>query len=250
MRYVELMSRDSRNSEEKTRIIRETEGKRTSSMLSSPDFLSYGEAYWDVVHEDSKIGYGGYVYDGRYRATAEKIVRHYALKPGDIVLEVGCGKGYFLVEFQKLGMRVVGIEVSSYAYSHSHPDIREFIRHEDFISSRIPERSADLVIAKDTLPHMPKEQMPEVLQKIMSISRKHSFLEIEVCRNDYEREMLYQWDLTHVTRESPQWWQELLRTAKYQGDYHLKVLVEDPALGELDMWLKKNSCLDDSGGAT
>ncbi len=250
MRYVELMARDSRNSEEKTRIIRETEGKRTSSMLSSPDFLSYGEAYWDVVHEDSKIGYGGYVYDGRYRETAERFVRYYSLKPGDTVFEVGCGKGYFLVEFQKLGMKVAGVEISSYAASHSHPDIRKFIRHEDFLLSGAPEKSADLVIAKDTLPHLPKEQMPEVLKKIMSISRKDIFLEIEVCRNDYEREMLYQWDLTHVTRESPQWWQALLKQVNYQGDYHLKVLVEDPVLGELDLWLKTNRCLDDSGGLT
>ncbi|HEX3869085.1 MAG TPA: hypothetical protein VHV77_01485, partial [Pirellulales bacterium] len=45
--------------------------------------------YWDG---DRKVGYGGYKYDGRWRAVAEEFAKHYGLKPGDRVLDVGCGK--------------------------------------------------------------------------------------------------------------------------------------------------------------
>ncbi len=42
--------------------------------------------YWDG---DRKFGYGGFKYDGRYRQVAEAMARHYGLKPGDSILDVG-----------------------------------------------------------------------------------------------------------------------------------------------------------------
>jgi hypothetical protein len=45
---------------------------------------------------------------------------------------------------------------------------------------------------------------------------------------------LFNWDVTHLTRRPPSWWLDLFSRVGYGGDYHFKVLVEDPALPRPD----------------
>ena len=59
----------------------------------------YGELYFDGQR---KYGYGGYRYDGRWIPVAEDMVKHFDLKPGDRVLDVGCGKGFLVKDLLKV----------------------------------------------------------------------------------------------------------------------------------------------------
>ena len=67
----------------------------------------YGELYFDGPR---KYGYGGYRYDGRWIPVAEDMVKHFDLKPGDRVLDVGCATGYGAAVLAHIAGQVVALE--------------------------------------------------------------------------------------------------------------------------------------------
>src|SRR4051812_24437671 len=81
--------------------------------------------YWDG---DRRINYGGYRYmPGRWEKVARAMAEHYGIKPGDRILDVGCGKGYLLHDFTLVvpGVEVVGIDVSEYAIADAKDEVRD-----------------------------------------------------------------------------------------------------------------------------
>ena len=70
----------------------------------------YGEMYFDGPRD---FGYGGYRYDGRWVPVARDIIRHFGLKTGDRVLDVGCAKGFLVKDLVDQGMDAYGLDVSA-----------------------------------------------------------------------------------------------------------------------------------------
>ena len=83
----------------------------------------FGREYFDGTREQ---GYGGYRYDGRWLPIARDIAAHFALKPGDRVLDVGCAKGFLMRDLMQVvpGLEAWGLEISQYAIDECHPDVR------------------------------------------------------------------------------------------------------------------------------
>ena len=82
----------------------------------------YGELYFDGPRE---YGYGGYRYDGRWVPVAEDMIRHFDLKPGDRVLDVGAAKGFLVKDFMKAcpGLEAFGLDISRYALMKCEPEV-------------------------------------------------------------------------------------------------------------------------------
>src|SRR6185295_19477696 len=110
----------------------------------------FGKDYWDG---DRKVGYGGMRYDGRWRVVAEAMAKHYGLKAGDKILDVGCGKGFLLHDFTQVvpGIQVAGLDISSYAIEHAKAEVKSFLRTGNAVELPWPAGSFDLVISINTL---------------------------------------------------------------------------------------------------
>ena len=218
---IEFFDPSSRSGDERRKTVEE----RDLSGRMSPDYHRYGRDYFD--DPDSGVGYGGYVYDGRYAGAARRMCEHYGLGRGDSVLEIGCAKGFLLVEFQNLGMDVSGLDISEYAVSRSHPDVRSNIRTGDAAAMPFEDGEFQLVVGKEILPHVPKDRIAEAITECMRVSNGGIFFEIQTGVTARELDYLRKWDGTHRTVRPPAWWDELFKQLGYPGDVHYKILIPE-----------------------
>ncbi|MFH2204174.1 MAG: class I SAM-dependent methyltransferase [Elusimicrobiota bacterium] len=180
--------------------------------------VQYGREYWDG---DRKYGYGGYVYDGRWRAVAEEMARHYGIRAGDRILDVGCGKGYLLYEFTRAipGVKVAGIDISSYAIDNAKEEVKEQLTVGNATKLPYPDDSFDYVYSLITLHNLYVNELKDAVQEIERVGCKHKHISIETYRNEREKANLLYWQLTCRSFYTPQEWEWLFAEWGYTGDY-------------------------------
>ena len=143
----------------------------------------WGKDYWDG---DRRTGYGGYSYDGRWRKVADAMVAHYGIKPGDRILDVGCGKGFLLYELMQAvpGVEVAGIEVSRYALDHAKEEVKPFLQEASAAKLPFPDKSFDLVISINTLHNLECCDLYDALKEIERVGRRHKYVCVESWRTE------------------------------------------------------------------
>ncbi len=146
----------------------------------------FGQEYWDG---ERHLGYGGYRYDGRWRKVAEAMVRHYGLKPGARILDVGCGKGFLLYEFTQVlpGAQVAGIDLSAYAIEHAKPEVQPFLQVGTAAKLPYPDRSFDFVVSLNTLHNLYINELFSALQEIERVGAGTKHVCIEAYRDEREK---------------------------------------------------------------
>ena len=108
--------------------------------------------YWDG---DRRFGYGGYKYiSGRWKPTAELLIKNYNLTNDSSVLDVGCGKAFLLYEMKLLlpNLNISGIDISEYGLSNANKEIKDklFI-HKAQDKYPFKDNQFDLVISLNCL---------------------------------------------------------------------------------------------------
>ena len=178
----------------------------------------YDFDYWDG---DRKFGYGGYRYDGRWLPVAQEMARHYGLKPGDRVLDVGCGKAFLLYELTRAvpGLEVRGIDISPYAIEHAKEEVRPFLQVADAASLPFADDSFDLVISINTIHNLYCYDLEKALREIQRVGRRHKYIVVESYRNEEEKVNLMYWVLTGECFFSPREWQWWFDLCGYEGDH-------------------------------
>ena len=178
----------------------------------------WGYDYWDG---DRRICYGGYRYmPGRWAPVARAMVDHYQLKPGDRVLDIGCGKGFQLFELTQVlpGLQVRGLDVSTYAIEHAHPEIKTLIDHGTAVSLPYEDQSFDFVFTINTLHNLYNRDLEAALREIERVG-KRKYICVESYRNETEKANLLYWQLTCEQFNSPDDWQWWFDTTGYGGDH-------------------------------
>jgi SAM-dependent methyltransferase len=187
------------------------------------DFINYGFNYWD--NPEYGVGYGGYIYDGRYAGSADRMIQYYGLREGDEVLEIGCSKGHVLVEFLKRGILVSGIDLSSYAVENAVSEVRPHIVHGSCETLPWKDRSFDFVYSKETMPHLTENQLRVAIPEMMRVCRTENiFLEIQVSNSEHGQNLVKAWDETHVTIHGVDWWRNFLSDLNFVGQVNFKIL--------------------------
>ena len=177
----------------------------------------WGVEYWDG---DRKTGYGGYRYDGRWRKVADAMTRHYGLRPGDRILDVGCGKGFLLYDFTQAlpGVEVAGIDISRYGIEHAKEEVRPYLQVASAAELPFPDHSFDLVVSITTLHNLYCYDLDKALREVERVGKK-KYIVVESYRNDEEKANLLYWQLTCEAFCTPEEWRWWFRQTGYTGDY-------------------------------
>lgn len=183
----------------------------------------FDKEYWDG---DRRWGYGGYHYDGRWRRVADEMAKHYGLKAGDRVLDVGCGKGFLLYDLTQAvpGLEVVGIDLSEYAVQNAKQEVQEKLSVGDAASLPYDDSSFDLVYSINTLHNLPCPELERALGEMVRVAKSaddngHSYICVESYRNEQEKVNLMYWQLTCEQFCSPNEWAWWFEKAGYRGDH-------------------------------
>lgn len=183
----------------------------------------YGEMYFDGPRD---YGYGGYKYDGRWQPVARDIIRHFGLKPGDRVLDVGCAKGFLVKDLRDAlpGLEVFGLDISEYALKHCPPDVVGRLHLGTADRLPFPDASFQCVISLDTVHNLPRERAAVALQEIQRLSGGRAFVRVDSYRTPEQKAVFESWVLTAEFHDYPQGWTALFDEAGYTGDYYWTVI--------------------------
>lgn len=178
----------------------------------------WGYDYWDGSR---KICYGGYRYDGRWAKVAQAMVDHYKIKPGDRILDVGCGKGFLLYDFTQVcpGVHVTGIDISDYAIENAKEEVRPALQVGNATDLPFADDSFDLVISITTLHNLYAFQLDKALHEIERVGRRHKYICVESYRNEEEKANLLYWQVTCEAFNTPEEWEWWFRLTGYTGDH-------------------------------
>lgn len=178
----------------------------------------WGYDYWDG---DRKINYGGYRYiENRWIPMIKNLKEFYNLKDDCKILDIGCGKGFFLFDFKKLMPHsdIYGLDISDYAIKNAKEEIRDQITLGNAISLPWEDNFFDLVISLQTLHNLYNYDLEKALKEMERVG-KEKYLCVESYRNEEEKTNLLYWQVTCESFYTPSEWEWWFNHTEYKGDY-------------------------------
>jgi len=180
----------------------------------------------EVIRISREYGYGGYRYDGRWIPVAEDMVKHFGLKPGDRVLDVGCAKGFLVKDFMKAcpGVEAFGLDISRYALMNCEPEVVGRLHLGNAMDLPFPDNSFKAVISLNTVHNLDRDQCIVALKEIQRVSGGRAYVQVDSYRTPEERQRFLDWVLTAHYHEYPEGWINTFKEAGYTGDYNWTIV--------------------------
>ena len=180
----------------------------------------FGKQFFDG---ERKTGYGGFSYHPRFwQPVIPTFQAYFQLSAKSSVLDVGCAKGFMLYDMSQLvpGITVKGIDISEYAINNAIEIIKPHVQIGDATNLPFDGNSFDVVIAINTIHNLEKKQCAIALKEIERVSRGNSFITVDAYRNESEKELMFDWNLTAKTIMDVESWKEFFKDNGYTGDYY------------------------------
>jgi len=177
--------------------------------------------YWDG---DRRICYGGYRFmPGRWTPVAQAMINHYNIKPGDKILDIGCGKGFQLYEISLLvpDVEIFGIDISNYAIKNAKEEVKNRLQVGNANDLPFSDNYFDLVFSITTLHNLHNYDLDQALREMERVGKKNKYLCVESYRSEEEKANLLYWQVTCESFCTPEEWEWWFRQTGYTGDYSL-----------------------------
>ena len=168
-------------------------------------------------------GYGGFNYNKRFW---EKVIPdfqyHWQLSRGDIILDIGCAKGFMLYDMQRIipGIEIRGIDISEYAIANSMDQVKEYCQVGNAKSLPFDDKSIDVSISITTLHNLEQKDLETALLEIERVSKRGCFITLDAYRNNEEKDRMEAWNLTAKTVMHVNDWKVFIQDIGYTGDYY------------------------------
>jgi SAM-dependent methyltransferase len=217
MAYIDFMSRihKSTNRDYLARVNDPEYPKAKAAQLAK----QWDYDYWDG---DRRINYGGYRYmPGRWAPVGKAMIEHYGIKPGDKILDIGCGKGFQLFELTQLlpGVEVYGIDISSYAIENAKEELKGSLQVSNANLLPFPDHCFDFVFSINTLHNLHCYDLDKALLEIERVGKQNKYICVESYRTEEEKANLMYWQVTCEAFNTPEEWQWWFKKTAYTGDY-------------------------------
>lgn len=180
----------------------------------------FGREFFDG---DRSHGYGGFSYNARFwTPVAPAFEKHFGLKAGDSLLDVGCAKGFMMHDFARLipGLAVKGVDVSEYATQNAIEDMRGHVQVADAVSLPFPDKSFDVVVSINTIHNLKRPECAIALKEIQRVARRGAFITVDAYTDEDQRRRMEAWNLTAQTIMHVDEWKRFFDESGYTGDYY------------------------------
>ncbi|MBI1910262.1 MAG: class I SAM-dependent methyltransferase [Deltaproteobacteria bacterium] len=179
----------------------------------------FGKEYFDGPRTQ---GYGGYIYDGRWKPVAKRLKAYYHLPDSARVLDVGCAKGFLLHDLKELmpHLEIAGVDISQYAIQNSVENVRPFLSVGNANKIPWPDRYFDLVLSINTIHNLDLNNCKMAIREIQRVSKKYTYIVVDAYRDELEKQRLLDWILTAKTFMHVDKWENLFQETGYKGDYY------------------------------
>jgi ubiquinone/menaquinone biosynthesis C-methylase UbiE len=180
----------------------------------------FGKEFFDGSRD---TGYGGFHYNERFWQPVMPDFRaHFDLTANSSLLDVGCAKGFMLVDLKKTipGINLRGIDISEYAIDNAHPDVADIVSVGRCDDLPFEDDSFEVVVSITTIHNLGYDGCVRSLKEIERVSKKRSFITVDAYRDDEERKRMEAWNLTAKTILHVDEWREMFDKAGYTGDFY------------------------------
>ncbi len=173
----------------------------------------WGADYWDGKR---CFGYGGMKYDKRWKPIAEAMGKHYGLKEESKILDIGCGKGFLLTEFEA---NRFGLDISKYACKNTKNNYNEM--YEGNCTSLMWKDSFfNFTYSINVFHNLNYRDLKQAIREMVRVTKPdgNSYICVESYRNEEELTNLQAWQLTCLSYYNPADWKQILTDNGYNKD--------------------------------
>lgn len=142
-------------------------------------------------------------------------------KPGETLIDWGCGKGTPAAKLAAMGLKVTGFDIAKNCLD---PNVRVNFIVGCLWDADLPvELTADYAFCTDVLEHVPTEHLPAALDNIRARTSKAAFIQVCTAHDTSGRKMDPPMQL-HLSVFPHDWWYGSLRTrwGKVEGSWRGK----------------------------